>query len=196
VTLIDTGSPAPEANTFIQLLAGHLEVTGGIIRDIILTHHHIDHVGGLEAVLEYLKKSGNSEARIHKHRVPWYPSDSTIKDNELDNLVHEYSSSGEGINWLKAGDELFGEDENTDDLLEVIHTPGHTQDSISLWSKSIGNLFVGDTILGYAELSLLGNSREWIPDQPFTSTAPVRPLLWIWAIVSFHQQSFSIKTSC
>jgi glyoxylase-like metal-dependent hydrolase (beta-lactamase superfamily II) len=56
--------------------------------------------------------------------------------------VYAYSSYLKGVDILVKGGEsiLIG-----DKLFEVIHTPGHTQDSICLYCSENGYIFVGDT---------------------------------------------------
>jgi ribonuclease/clavin/mitogillin len=151
VTLIDTGSPAPSAAPFVNILADHLRSTGSVIRSIILTHHHVDHVGGLADILEYIETNGAPEPNIYKFKTP--PSAepagrSVIGDDELDRLVQSHSSSSQGIKWLKDGDKITQHEHDNDMSLTVVHTPGHTSDSISLFSAATGEVFVGDTILG------------------------------------------------
>jgi len=151
VTLIDTGSPAPSAAPFVNILAEHLRSTGKVIRDIILTHHHIDHVGGLADVLELIKSNGAPEPSIYKFETPATTEPagrSVIGDGELNDLVQSQSAKSQGIKWLRNGDKIPQREHDDDMALTVVHTPGHTSDSISLFSASTGDVFVGDTILG------------------------------------------------
>lgn len=129
--LIDTGSSSPTVEPFLKLLTNHLDESGGSISDVILTHWHPDHVGGLEFLLQSLNRRSNPTPRVHK-----YPS---VEQQELDRKL-EGIVGGDGIHWLKDGDEVEG--------LKVIHTPGHTDDSISLLFMETGEVFTGDTVLG------------------------------------------------
>jgi ribonuclease/clavin/mitogillin len=152
ITLVDTGSPSPSAPAFIRLLSEHLRTTGGIIRDIVLTHHHIDHVGGLESVLASIRSSGAPQPKVHKFKTPdpgsLRPSRSVVSDEDLEASVRAHSRNDVVINWMEAGD-LIGAIESPGlKRLRVLHTPGHTSDSISLLLEETGELFVGDTILG------------------------------------------------
>jgi glyoxylase-like metal-dependent hydrolase (beta-lactamase superfamily II) len=56
--------------------------------------------------------------------------------------VYAFSSYLKGVDFLLKGGEsiIIG-----DEFFEVIHTPGHTQDSICLYCSENGFLFVGDT---------------------------------------------------
>ena len=154
VTLIDTGSPAPSAAPFINILGEHLRSTGNVIRTIILTHHHIDHVGGLADVLEFIKSNGAPEPSVYKFKTPASTEPagrSVIGDDELDRLVQSQSATSQGIKWLRDGDKVPQRELDDGMPLTVMHTPGHTSDSISLFSASTGEVFVGDTILGYVQ---------------------------------------------
>jgi ribonuclease/clavin/mitogillin len=150
LTLIDTGSPAPSASTFVRLLTDHLRTTGGIIRDIVLTHHHVDHVGGLEAVLTSLRSMGAPEPQVYKFKTPTsvQPSRSVVSDDDLEASVQRYRKDSSGINWLGQNSHVEARGTEPAMKLRVLYTPGHTSDSISLWLDDTGELFVGDTILG------------------------------------------------
>lgn len=152
ITLVDTGSPLPSAPAFIRLLSEHLRTTGGIIRDIVLTHHHIDHVGGLESVLASIRSSGAPQPKVHKFKTPdpgsLRPSRSVVSDEDLEASVRAHSRTDVVINWLEAGDLIGAIESHGLKRLRVLHTPGHTSDSISLLLEETGELFVGDTILG------------------------------------------------
>ena len=122
LTLIDTGhrGSAREIVEFIRQLGRKPEE----ISLIILTHNHIDHVGGLAE----LKQMTQARVAIHKTDI-----------GERKNLP---SAKAEDIDIRLAGGEVF-------DLLgglEIIHTPGHTPGSISLFSSQNKLLIVGDAV--------------------------------------------------
>ena len=154
ITLIDTGSPPPSAPAFIKLLLEYLSTSGSVIRDVILTHHHIDHVGGLESVLTSLQTRGAPEPRIHKFKAPIANSTpasrSVVSDDQLELLVRSLSKNDNGIMWLEheAKIEMGTRDSGESSHLRVLHTPGHTADSVSILMEDTEELFVGDTILG------------------------------------------------
>ncbi len=56
--------------------------------------------------------------------------------------VYAFSPFLEGVDYVLSNGETLV---CGDSLFEVIHTPGHTDDSISLYDKKEGVLFVGDT---------------------------------------------------
>jgi hydroxyacylglutathione hydrolase len=106
------------------------------LKYIILTHYHFDHV---LAAQEIKTKTG---AKILIHQA-----DKDFLEFEADQ-------------YLKDGDKIgFG-----NDVLKVIHTPGHTKGSICLLGEN--EVFVGDLIFedGYGRTDLAGGSEKEIKD--------------------------------
>ena len=143
LTLIDTGirGSSPHIIDFIH----HLGRSPEEISLIILTHNHIDHMGGLAE----LKQLTSAKVAIHKadigERKNPPPADSRYR-LPLDQL----SSTLRSVFSVKFSDiDIQLEDgEVLKPLggLEVIHTPGHTQGSISLFSRQNKLLIVGDAL--------------------------------------------------
>ncbi len=88
------------------------------IETIIITHSHIDHIGGLPSVEEII-----GEPRIACHELEVEPIYEQVKVK-----IHDL---------LKDGQVYEG--------LLVIHTPGHTQGNISLLDQESDLLIVGDS---------------------------------------------------
>jgi ribonuclease/clavin/mitogillin len=126
-----------------------------IITDIILTHRHADHIGGLEPILEVFNKSGLPQPRVHKypHPIETQANGSQVDWDEL--LIHDVwpgvTKSASSISWLKHGDRILlqeADSEGEGSTLRIISTPGHTPDSISLLLEETGEVFTADTVLG------------------------------------------------
>jgi glyoxylase-like metal-dependent hydrolase (beta-lactamase superfamily II) len=88
------------------------------ILGILLTHHHYDHVGGVQKI----KASADCPVYIHK-------DDADIYKGDADVLL----SGGGSL-------PLQGED------IAVLHTPGHTRGSVCFYSGKDRVCFTGDTI--------------------------------------------------
>lgn len=120
LTLIDTGLRG--SSTHITGFIRHLGRSPEEISLIILTHKHVDHMGGLAE----LKQLTSAKVAIHKADI----SDSvfSVKFRDIDMQL----AGGEVLPPLGG--------------LEVIHTPGHTPGSISLFSQRNKLLIVGDAL--------------------------------------------------
>lgn len=131
-----------------DLIDENIEKLNLKIKYIILTHGHIDHIKALVP----LKKKTKAKVLIHKEDLP-------ILSDPIYNLSQftgEDSSFSEPDLLLKDGDTIeFGKKK-----LLVLHTPGHTPGSISLYTDNL--LFTGDTLFceGMGRTDLPGSSQE------------------------------------
>jgi glyoxylase-like metal-dependent hydrolase (beta-lactamase superfamily II) len=143
LTLIDTGlrGSSSQIVDFIH----HLGHSPEEINLIILTHNHIDHMGGLAE----LKQLTSAKIAIHKNDIgerKYVPS----ANSRYKLTVTQLSSSIKSAFSVKLEDvdiQLDG-GEILEPLggLEVIHTPGHTPGSISLYSPKNKMLIAGDAL--------------------------------------------------
>lgn len=118
-TLIDTGV-GRGPNSIIHGLES-LHISPKNVAQIIITHAHHDHVGGMFEILEV----GSPKVYLH-------PMDA------------KYVAGYLGRNLVQVQD---GDIIETDLFpLEVIHTPGHTSGGICLYAREKKILFSGDTV--------------------------------------------------
>ncbi len=130
--LIDPGADAPRLLHFI-------EKQNWTIEAILLTHGHFDHIGAVAEISERLS-------------IPYYihrNGEAYLVDTRL-NLSAYY---GEAIvlhnaKYLDDGDTISIH-ANPEWALQVIHTPGHTPDSVVYYHPSEQLAFVGDTIFSH-----------------------------------------------
>ncbi|RWS26873.1 hypothetical protein B4U80_11245 [Leptotrombidium deliense] len=144
--LLDTGDGTkPE---YIELLKSVLHKNNASISAIILSHWHLDHVGGINPVLSLC----DNDCKIYKFR-----------DDE-----HDSSDEKWKYEYIEDGHE-FKLDDTT---LKVVHTPGHTEDHIVVYLKEENAIFSGDCILGegtavFSDLwSYMNSLRELLNIKP------------------------------
>jgi len=115
-----------------ELLKMFIEKNKLIVKYIILTHAHADHIGALIELQEYT----GAKACIHQFDSEAL-QDSSIN---LSNMMGKNKVEVKPDIILQDGDELTV----GNGLLEIIHTPGHTKGSICIKCKEI--IFTGDTL--------------------------------------------------
>ncbi|MDH5696044.1 MAG: MBL fold metallo-hydrolase, partial [Dehalococcoidia bacterium] len=144
LTLIDTGfrGSTPQIIGFIRSLGRSPEE----ISLILLTHNHLDHAGGLAELKRF------TQAKVVLHKADISADESHLPyPRVIRKLLHippfslfrpfVYVKPGEADIEVEGG-EIFsplGE-------LEIIHTPGHTPGSISLFFPKKRLLMVGDAL--------------------------------------------------
>ena len=138
ITLIDSGVASSAG-----IIPEYLRNTGRNPEEIslmILTHGHPDHIGAAQAIKEI---SGCSVAAHGTDRVWIENPDQQLKDRPVPGFYSLVKGSVRVDRILNEGDVLYLEPEMH---LEVLHTPGHSPGSISLWMQEEGVLFSGDAI--------------------------------------------------
>ncbi|KAG8788354.1 hypothetical protein FRC12_014672 [Ceratobasidium sp. 428] len=193
--LIDTGEgDKPE---YINYLKSHLDQSSSSqpetcpISDIILTHKHFDHHGGLPDVLNHLLSrqmaSVWSPPRVHIHPLPYGTADPSLTRTIFQLQEESYTPhTGSPFVPLADGTKLRTKDESAE--LEVLHTPGHTADSICLVLRSVSppstpvseGLFTADTVLGvgtgvFEDLTTYIPSLHRLVDLPDIWPVPIYP---------------------
>jgi glyoxylase-like metal-dependent hydrolase (beta-lactamase superfamily II) len=159
LTLVDAGVKTPEAwNSFKEQLAG-LNLTPDDIEQVILTHHHPDHVGLLDYLPmeldvyghylneRYIKKTAEFDQE-HKEfyaqvfREFGIPEQYFVPSVKIMKKTMVFSCDRSLTGTVEEGGPLAA--------LEgwrVIETPGHAQSHIVLVRESDGVMIAGDTIL-------------------------------------------------
>ncbi|MHA1246906.1 MAG: MBL fold metallo-hydrolase [Candidatus Thorarchaeota archaeon] len=134
VVLVDTGTGMYASSIERELQS--IGVTYEDVTDIVLTHSHIDHIGGVPAIL----KAGEPKIYLHKEEAD--------RINSGDMTLTLASTFGAHLPplridvALKEGDVLAFDDVK----LHVYHTPGHSIGSICLHEERLNLLITGDTM--------------------------------------------------
>jgi hydroxyacylglutathione hydrolase len=122
--------PGDEIERILDVIRLH----GLTVKSIVVTHAHIDHIGGAQ------KLKAATGAPVYMNR----------NDVELQAML-DVQAGWLGMRTPEAV-EIDVEAKDGDRLLvgahefHVLHTPGHTQGSISLWNSGAGVLVAGDTL--------------------------------------------------
>ncbi|CAL1163467.1 unnamed protein product [Cladocopium goreaui] len=153
--IIDTGCNTASLRDFLETLS----CLEGKEFQVVNTHIHYDHIMG---------NYGFSMASQRRCRGICQGSRSRAfsenwKANSLQDMVGASILDFAVTDWLDEGARIYlNDDEPTDEeSLEILHTPGHTPDSISLYLPAENRLFSGDLIYpGSLFLYLPGSSLE------------------------------------
>jgi len=150
---------APEE---IERVIAYCDASGIVPTMLILTHGHVDHIGGCAAV-----KRRWAEIRLAVHGDDAAKLTSPIRNLSLLMGMNVKSPPADVL--LKEGDRI----ELGDETLEVLHTPGHTPGGISLLARPKSGppiVFTGDALFcegigrtdfpGASHRTLLGSIRE------------------------------------
>ena len=158
VVVIDTGTGARNFKAYVD---AHYNPAGKPYV-VVNTHVHFDHTGGNK---DFAGQDDVAEIAMSS-------ADQTFTNNsEITSLclAHSRPSPVLGITrWLDDGDHVYLDAANPvlQNSLQVIHTPGHTSDSIALYLRPEGRLFIGDTVYPYTPIHLdcIGSSTQAFAD--------------------------------
>ena len=123
--------PGAEAERLLTLIHDHAFT----VEKVLLTHGHFDHSGAVERVCSVL----GCPFYIHEAGVAY------LRDPRLNLSAYHEPLTLMGENLLHEGDVLSLE-ANPQVCLRVLHTPGHTPDSVTFLDEDARKAFVGDTI--------------------------------------------------
>lgn len=183
ITLIDTGNPGSGAR--ILQAVGEIGRSPDDIKHIVITHFHLDHVGGLPELQAWIP----AKTAVHLAEAPHVESPRPLPNPFTHPLLaricepyllrNDPGAARVDV-LLEDGDELpaLGG-------MRIVHAPGHTAGSISLHFHERGLLLVGDA-MQYKFGRLMLPSRLFTEDMD-EAVASVRKL----AALDFETLCFS-----
>jgi ribonuclease/clavin/mitogillin len=125
VIVIDPASQYPEEQKELDELLDSLIQGGRRVREIFLTHHHIDHVGGANHLRDRLG------VKVAAHRLTAERLKGTVT---IDRFVED--------------NELVELDGDPGWRLRALHTPGHTRGHLCFYEEQSGAIVTGDLVVG------------------------------------------------
>ena len=172
--------PAAEAEKLFALI----KQNGWTVKKILLTHGHFDHIGAVE----FLYTALNVPYLIHQNGKQYLQNPtwnlSAYNGNPIILENATYVSNGDSIPLESNGKVIC--------TLQVLHTPGHTKDSVVYYDEQNDIAFVGDTIFkdGIGATHFPGgNEKElFYSIQNVVFALPEQTILY-----SGHSESVSLK---
>ena len=120
LTLIDAGNDSQPSTIITDLHKYHLALND--IKQIIITHAHFDHIGGLQELLRHISPKIYIHEKEQSKLAP-------ILDNKQVTTIHDRDVLSTEIG-----------------SLQTLHTPGHSPGAICLYDQTRRVLYSGDTV--------------------------------------------------
>lgn len=144
ITLIDTGSVGSGGRVLRAL--EELGRSPSDIKHIVITHYHMDHVGGLPEIQEYVP----ARTGVHLAEAPHIESEALLPNPFQHPLLAKICEPYLRRNDPGAArvDVILDDGDEIPALggMRIVHAPGHTAGSISLYFPNRGVLLVGDAM--------------------------------------------------
>ncbi len=133
----------------VERILKALEKENLVLKAIFHTHAHLDHVGASAA----LARATGAPILLHEADLPLWehvPEQAAAFGFRAPSMapVDRYLQDGESVSWGR-------------DTGVVLHTPGHTPGSISLYVAAEARLFSGDTLFAGS----IGRTDLWMGDE-------------------------------
>jgi glyoxylase-like metal-dependent hydrolase (beta-lactamase superfamily II)/8-oxo-dGTP pyrophosphatase MutT (NUDIX family) len=147
ILVVDPGSPYEDEQHALAECLDEMIAEGRRVKEIIITHLHPDHIGGVNALKSHL--GGDVRVAAHAHTAEALSA--MQSDVRIDRLI----ADGDVIT-------LEGEPQVR---LTALHTPGHARGHLCFHDADRGALLTGDNILGVGSVLIdppEGNMRDYL----------------------------------
>jgi ribonuclease/clavin/mitogillin len=144
ILVIDPGSPYEDEQQALASCIDDLIAEGRCVREIVLTHMHPDHVGGVNALRTHL----GDDTKVAAHHLTAEPLAESIR---IDRLIED--------------DEVIALEGPPKISLKAMHTPGHARGHLCFYEQRTGALISGDNIVGLGSVLIdppEGNKSEYL----------------------------------
>lgn len=147
LVVIDPGSPYPEEQARLAAYLDTLLAEGRQLREILITHLHPDHIGGVNHLAARFNLPVAAHRLTAEAIAPQVPVQRFIEDNELIELTG--GAFAPGLSWR----------------LRALWSPGHARGHLSFYEERTGGLLTGDCIVGMGTVVIAppeGNMLDYL----------------------------------
>ena len=143
ILIFDPGSPYEDEQQALAACIDEMIAEGRTVREIILTHLHPDHVGGVNALKTHL--GGDVPVAAHAQTAEG------LTDVHVDRFIND--------------NDVITLDGEPRIRLRALHTPGHALGHLCFHDEDRGVLMTGDNIVGLGSVLIdppQGNMRDYL----------------------------------